>query len=35
MIREIFEMLNQYAVDDPTLPDNQCFSLLFNILAEC
>ena len=25
MIREIFKMLNQYAVDNPTLPVNQCF----------
>ena len=26
MIREIFKMLNQYAVDNPMLPVNQCFS---------
>ena len=25
-IQEIFKMLNQYAVDNPTLPVNQCFS---------
>ena len=29
MIREIFKMLNQYAVDNPTLPVKQCFSYLF------
>ena len=28
-------MLNQYAVDNPTLPVNQCFSHLFQILVEC
>ena len=28
MIREIFKMLNQYAVDNPTLLVNQCFSHL-------
>ena len=28
-------MLNQYAVDYPTLPVNQCFSHLIQILAEC
>ena len=33
MIREIFKMLNQYAVDIPTLPVNQCFSHLIQILA--
>ena len=26
MIREIFKILNQYAMDIPTLPVNQCFS---------
>ena len=26
MIREILKMPSQYAVDDPTLPVNQCFS---------
>ena len=26
MIREIFKMLNQYAVDNPTSPINQCFT---------
>ena len=35
MIREIFKMLNQYAVDNPTLPVNQCFSHLIQILVEC
>ena len=35
MIREIFKMLNQYAVDNPTLPVNQRFSHLSEILAEC
>ena len=34
-IREIFKMLNQHAVDNPTLPINQCFSHLIQILAEC
>ena len=28
-------MLNQYAVDNPTLPVNQCFSHLIQILVEC
>ena len=35
MIGEILKMLNQYAVDNPTLPVNQCFSHLIQILAEC
>ena len=35
MIREIQKMLNQYAVDNPTLPVNLRFSHLFKILAEC
>ena len=35
MIRKIFKMLNQCAVDNPTLPVNQRFSHLFEILAEC
>ena len=35
VIREILKMLNQYAVDNPTLPVNQCFSYLSEILAEC
>ena len=35
MIREIFKMLNQYAVDSPTLPVNLRFSHLSEILAEC
>ena len=35
MIREIFKMLNQYAVHNPTLPVNQCFSHLIQILADC
>ena len=30
-----FKMLNQYAVDNTTLPVNQRFSHLFKILAEC
>ena len=30
-----FKMLNQYAVDNPTLPVNQRFSHFFKILAEC
>ena len=34
MIRDIFKMLNQYAVDNPTLPVNQCFSHLIPILVE-
>ena len=29
------KMLNQYAVDNPTLPVNLRFSHLFQILAEC
>ena len=28
-------MLKQYAVEIPTLPVNECFSHLFEILAEC
>ena len=35
MIREIFKMLKQYAVDNPTLPGNQCFHHLIKILVEC
>ena len=35
MIREIFKMLSQYAVDNPTLPVNQCFSNFIQILVEC
>ena len=35
MIREIFKMLNQYAVDNSTLPVSQRFSHLFKILSEC
>ena len=35
MILRIFKMLNQYAVDNPTLPVNQCFSHLIQILMEC
>ena len=34
-IREIFKMLNQYAVDILTLPVNQCLSLLIQFLVEC
>ena len=35
MIQEIFKMLNQYAADNPTLPVDQCFSHLIQILVEC
>ena len=35
MIREISKMQNQYAVDNPTLPVNQCFPHLIQILVEC
>ena len=35
MIREILKMLNQYAVDNPTLPVNLCFSHLIQFLKEC
>ena len=35
MVREIFKMLNQYAVHNPTLPVNQCFSHLFRYLKGC
>ena len=35
MIREIFKMLNQYAVDIPTLPVNLCLSHLIQFLVEC
>ena len=35
MIREIFKMLNQYAVDIHTLPVNQCLSNLIQFLVEC
>ena len=35
MIREILKMLNQFAVDNPTLPVNLRFSHLFKILSEC
>ena len=35
MIREFEKMLNQYAVDNPTLPVNLRFSHFFKILAEC
>ena len=35
MIRQIFKMLNQYAVDIPTLPVNQRFSYLIQFLKEC
>ena len=30
-----FQDVNQYAVDNPTLPVNQCFSHFSEILAEC
>ena len=33
--RDFFKILHQYAVDNPTLPVNQCFSHLIQILAEC
>ena len=33
MIREIFKMLNQYAVDNPTLPVDQSLSHLIQILV--
>ena len=35
MIREIFIMLNQYAVHIPTLPVNLCLSHLIQFLVEC
>ena len=35
MIREIVKMLNQYAVDNPTLPVNQCHSHIIHFLSEC
>ena len=35
MIHEIFKMLNQYAVDIPTLPVNQCLYHLIQFLVEC
>ena len=35
MIREIFKMLKQYAVDIPTLPVNLCLSHLIQFLVEC
>ena len=35
VIQEIFKMLNQYAVDIPTLPVNQCLSHLIHFLVEC
>ena len=35
MIREILKMLNQYAVDNPTLPVNLCLSHLIQFLVEC
>ena len=35
MIREIFKMLNQYAVDNPTLPVDQCHSHLIQFLKGC
>ena len=33
--KEIFKMLNQYAVDIPTLPVNLCSSHLIQFLVEC
>ena len=35
MIREIFKMLNQHAVDIPTLAINLCFSHLIQFLVAC
>ena len=35
MIQEIFKMLNQYAVDIPTLPVNLCLVHLSQFLVEC
>ena len=35
MIREIFKMLNQHAVDIHTLPVNLCLSHLIQFLVEC
>ena len=34
MIQEIFKMLNQYAVDIPTLPVNLCLSHLIQFLVD-
>ena len=34
MIQEIFGMLNQYAVEIPTLPVNQCLSHLIQFFVE-
>ena len=34
-IREISKMLNQYAVDIPTLPVNLCLSHIIQFLLEC
>ena len=35
MVIHIFKMLNQYAVEIPTLPVNQCLSHLIQFLEEC
>ena len=35
VIQEIFKMLNQYAMDNPTLLLNLCFSHLVQFLVEC
>ena len=35
MIQEIFKILNQFAVDIPTLPVNLCLSRLIQFLVEC
>ena len=35
MIQEIFKMLNQFAVEIPTLPVNLCLSHLIQFLEEC
>ena len=34
MIREIFKMLNQFAVNNPTSPVNQCLSHLIQFLVD-
>ena len=35
MIQEIFRVLNQFAVEIPTLPIDQCHSHLIQFLKEC
>ena len=34
-LKDVFKMLNQYAVDNPTLPVNLCLSHLIQFLVEC